>query len=58
MGKIESRLVKTVSAPRGCTHHWFIEALEGETSSGVCRNCGARREFTNKRNKKPAPQTS
>lgn len=38
-----------------CTHYWVIGSPEGETSWGVCRLCGARKEFKNslgdKRNK-------
>ena len=28
-------------------HHWLIEAANGVTSPGVCRLCGAEKEFTN-----------
>ena len=30
-----------------CTHHWRIASPCGETSTGVCRFCGASREFQN-----------
>jgi hypothetical protein len=30
-----------------CVHHWIIETPSGRTSAGVCRVCGARREFQN-----------
>ncbi len=30
-----------------CHHHWLIESPGGPTSNGVCRICGARREFRN-----------
>lgn len=30
-----------------CVHHWIIASPVGETSSGVCRYCGARRDFYN-----------
>lgn len=34
-------------SPAPCSHHWVIEAAIGPSSAGVCRNCGARREFRN-----------
>ena len=30
-----------------CKHHWRIASPCGETSTGVCQNCGASREFQN-----------
>ena len=30
-----------------CLHHWLIESPGGPTSKGVCRVCGAEREFKN-----------
>ncbi len=30
-----------------CTHHWRIATPSGETSTGVCLNCGASRQFQN-----------
>jgi hypothetical protein len=30
-----------------CSHHWLIEPPKGPTSTGVCKLCGARREFDN-----------
>ncbi|MEX2553782.1 MAG: hypothetical protein WD627_12375 [Actinomycetota bacterium] len=30
-----------------CQHHWLIEAPEGPTSKGLCKKCGAEREFLN-----------
>jgi hypothetical protein len=30
-----------------CVHHWMIAAPVGETSTGVCRLCGASRSFYN-----------
>jgi hypothetical protein len=37
-------------ASPGCSHsahHWLIERPDGATSSGVCKWCGARRDFAN-----------
>ncbi|MDE2765446.1 MAG: hypothetical protein OXI25_03320 [Chloroflexota bacterium] len=31
----------------GHGHHWLIESPNGPTSMGVCRICGAEREFKN-----------
>ena len=30
-----------------CYHHWIIEAPVGLTSKGVCKICGAEKEFAN-----------
>lgn len=30
-----------------CRHHWVIESPQGVTSRGVCKLCGAEREFLN-----------
>jgi len=30
-----------------CRHHWLIDPPRGETSRGVCRLCGASRDFLN-----------
>jgi hypothetical protein len=32
---------------RQCRHHWVIDAPEGATSLGVCKLCGAKKEFPN-----------
>lgn len=31
----------------GHHHYWVIEAAEGRTSKGVCKLCGAEKEFFN-----------
>ena len=31
----------------GCTHFWIIESPKGATSKGMCRYCGAVKEFMN-----------
>lgn len=36
-----------VQRQASCTHHWQIARPSGETSTGVCRLCGASREFHN-----------
>jgi hypothetical protein len=43
-----------------CIHHWLIEPPNGPTSMGVCKRCGAMREFDNQLPTKSAatPQTT
>jgi len=36
-----------VPCPDAPAHHWIIEPPAGPTSKGVCRFCGAEREFAN-----------
>lgn len=37
---------EATSEPR-CRHHWLIESPQGPTSMGICKLCGARKEFSN-----------
>ena len=30
-----------------CRHHWLIESPHGATSMGICKICGAQKEFRN-----------
>lgn len=30
-----------------CRHHWMIESADGPTSRGVCKYCGADKDFLN-----------
>ncbi len=30
-----------------CRHHWVIQAATGPVSAGICRHCGAVKEFKN-----------
>ena len=30
-----------------CRHHWLIDSPQGPTSIGMCKLCGARKEFSN-----------
>ena len=32
---------------KSCRHHWIIEPASGPTSVGVCKHCGAVKEFQN-----------
>jgi len=35
------------SRNRKCQHHWIIETPKGPISKGVCKYCGAAKEFQN-----------
>lgn len=39
--------MKTLEVNIACIHHWIIEAADGVNSPGVCKYCGAKREFRN-----------
>ncbi|UCC60349.1 MAG: hypothetical protein JSW38_07470 [Dehalococcoidia bacterium] len=34
-----------------CPHHWLIDPPQGPTSMGICKLCGATREFDNQYSK-------
>lgn len=44
---------KVKTAPQGliatgdCRHYWIIDSPKGPTSRGVCKLCGAEKEFQN-----------
>ena len=31
----------------GCSHHWMIGDPDGPMSAGICKHCGAQKEFMN-----------
>ncbi len=35
------------TAESHCRHHWLIESPQGPISMGICKLCGARKEFRN-----------
>lgn len=37
---------EATAEPR-CRHHWLIESPHGATSMGICKLCGAQKEFRN-----------
>jgi len=41
-----STLAEAVAEPT-CRHHWLIESPHGATSMGICKLCGAHKEFRN-----------
>jgi hypothetical protein len=38
---------QTFNLMNDCVHYWIIEAAAGPHSDGVCRRCGASRQFDN-----------
>ena len=46
VGRVEDSIGKT-EVLAGCRHHWIIESPHGPTSQGVCKLCGAVRDFIN-----------
>jgi hypothetical protein len=40
-------VVERKAAESVCCHHWIIETPAGPTSKGVCKLCGAEKEFDN-----------
>lgn len=44
--KIESASQEPVNRDK-CQHYWIIESPRGQTSRGVCKICGAERQFYN-----------
>ncbi len=46
--KINSTLVESLTKTKEtCRHYWVIESARGPVSKGVCKFCGAQREFHN-----------
>jgi hypothetical protein len=43
---VEAGSQKHVSRKK-CNHHWVIDSPEGPVSTGICKFCGATKEFTN-----------
>ena len=44
--KTDGKKAKRVN-PKDCTHHWVIDSPNGPQSKGMCKVCGAEREFMN-----------
>ncbi len=47
VSKAEEAPVRHSHQGKECHHHWIIEVANGPISKGVCRFCGAEREFYN-----------
>lgn len=43
----DENLTETVVGGTQCPHYWIIEPPKGPTSKGVCKLCGASKEFNN-----------
>jgi hypothetical protein len=40
-------VVEEIALEPVCQHRWVIETPNGETSQGVCRVCGSKKDFPN-----------
>jgi hypothetical protein len=47
MTKIKDKIREREIGGGECLHYWLIESADGPTSMGVCKHCGAEREFFN-----------
>jgi hypothetical protein len=47
MRKVAVTRSKQATKGDRCRHHWLIESPQGRTSMGMCKLCGARKEFSN-----------
>lgn len=47
MARRTKNIAEEPRAKAECCHHWVIESPKGPTSKGVCKYCGAEREFFN-----------
>jgi hypothetical protein len=47
IGRSASAILKTGRRAARCSHHWIIEVAIGPLSKGVCKLCGAEKEFRN-----------
>ncbi len=43
-------MLETAQTATECQHHWRIASPNGATSQGICKRCGAEREFPNSTN--------
>jgi hypothetical protein len=47
MSEVAVNQARRATAEPRCCHHWLIESPHGATSMGICRLCGAQKEFRN-----------
>ncbi|GAG39154.1 unnamed protein product [marine sediment metagenome] len=47
MSEARVKQASEATAETECRHHWLIESPHGPTSMGICRLCGAQKEFRN-----------
>ena len=45
--KLKGKASREPEADVECRHYWIIEEARGSTSQGICKFCGAKREFHN-----------
>ena len=45
--EVKAREKQKITETGCCHHYWVIDTAVGPTSKGVCRLCGAQREFDN-----------
>jgi hypothetical protein len=45
-GKVKEK-VRAQTQNEPCRHYWVIEVANGPVSRGVCKYCGARKDFYN-----------
>lgn len=47
MSKVAVQQTSEATTETQCRHHWLIESPHGATSMGMCKLCGAQKEFRN-----------
>ena len=47
MGEVAVSTLDQAATQPECRHHWLIESPHGATSMGMCKLCGAQKEFRN-----------
>lgn len=47
MSEVAVKQASEATAEPQCRHHWLIESPHGATSMGICKLCGAQKEFRN-----------
>ena len=47
MSKVAITEADEATTETSCRHHWLIDSPQGPTSMGICKLCGAQKEFRN-----------
>jgi len=47
MARRQENAIQEPEPPVECRHHWLIDGPDGPTSWGLCKYCGAAKEFLN-----------
>jgi len=45
--KTSGAVINRIQDKPVCSHHWLIETADRPTNRGVCKYCGAEKEFSN-----------